>query len=693
MREKRPEILAPAGSFDSLIAAVQCGADAVYLGGKGMNARRSAGNFDAEELRRAVEYCHLRDVKVYQTINIVMFQHETDEAIDTIRQAAEAGVDAVLTQDLAIARMVRECAPSLPIHASTQMSIHNIEGVRLCEELGFSRAVLARELTAGEIAAICAATPLEIEVFVHGALCMSVSGQCYLSSMIGGRSGNRGLCAQPCRLPFSADGGGEYALSLKDLSLADRIGELTRMGVASLKIEGRMKRPEYVAAAVTAVRRAREGEPVDFETLRSVFSRSGFTKGYFDGKIDREMFGRRQKEDVTSAAGVLGELEKLYAKENPLVPVTMGFTAGAGEAVALTVRDRDGHAVTVTGEAPLLAEKKPTDADRARQNLAKTGGTPYYAEVIDCTIGPGLLVPASALNALRREALEELTARRSAVEPHPFTDRVPRLADAPADRRKPKLRARVSAGQLTRRLAGYCDEFQVPLEEAEDVLASGFVRADQVIVEIPRILFDGAPKALELLRRAGELGVRRAWCGNLGAVTLAREAGLLPEGGYSLNVTNAYALRECARLGLGACELSFELDLGEARRLDGGLAKGILAYGYLPLMVLRNCPVQAAKGCRACRGYESLIDRKGMAFTVDCGAHDGRRREVSDLYNSVPLWLADRPEELRGFDFITLYFTRETPEVCERVAAAYAGEPGAYQPEARTRGLYYREVL
>ena len=693
MREKRPEILAPAGSFDSLIAAVQCGADAVYLGGKGMNARRSAGNFDAEELRRAVEYCHLRDVKVYQTINIVMFQHETDEAIDTIRQAAEAGVDAVLTQDLAIARMVRECAPSLPIHASTQMSIHNIEGVRLCEELGFSRAVLARELTAGEIAAICAATPLEIEVFVHGALCMSVSGQCYLSSMIGGRSGNRGLCAQPCRLPFSADGGGEYTLSLKDLSLADRIGELTRMGVASLKIEGRMKRPEYVAAAVTAVRRAREGEPVDFETLRSVFSRSGFTKGYFDGKIDREMFGRRQKEDVTSAAGVLGELEKLYAKENPLVPVTMGFTAGAGEAVALTVRDRDGHAVTVTGEAPLLAEKKPTDADRARQNLAKTGGTPYYAEVIDCTIGPGLLVPASALNALRREALEELTARRSAVEPHPFTDRVPRLADAPADRRKPKLRARVSAGQLTRRLAGYCDEFQVPLEEAEDVLASGFVRPDQVIVEIPRILFDGAPKALELLRRAGELGVRRAWCGNLGAVTLAREAGLLPEGGYSLNITNAYALRECARLGLGACELSFELDLGEARRLDGGLAKGILAYGYLPLMALRNCPIQAAKGCRACRGYESLIDRKGVAFTVDCGAHDGRRREVSDLYNSVPLWLADRPEELRGFDFITLYFTRETPGVCERVAAAYAGEPGAYQPEARTRGLYYREVL
>ena len=366
MREKRPEILAPAGSFDSLIAAVQCGADAVYLGGKGMNARRSAGNFDAEELRRAVEYCHLRDVKVYQTINIVMFQHETDEAIDTIRQAAEAGVDAVLTQDLAIARMVRECAPSLPIHASTQMSIHNIEGVRLCEELGFSRAVLARELTAGEIAAICAATPLEIEVFVHGALCMSVSGQCYLSSMIGGRSGNRGLCAQPCRLPFSADGGGEYALSLKDLSLADRIGELTRMGVASLKIEGRMKRPEYVPPPSPPCAGPERGNRWTLRRCAASSPGAASQRGTSTGKIDREMFGRRQKEDVTSAAGVLGELEKLYAKENPLVPVTMEFTAGAGEAVALTVRDRDGHAVTVTGEAPLLAEKKPTDADRAR---------------------------------------------------------------------------------------------------------------------------------------------------------------------------------------------------------------------------------------------------------------------------------------------------------------------------------------
>ena len=219
---KQPEILAPAGSFDSLVAAVQCGANAVYLGGKDLNARRNAGNFDEDELRRAVEYCHLRGVKVYQTINIVLFEGEVEQAVQAIRTAAQVGVDAILTQDMGIARKAMDCAPSLPVHASTQMSIHNLEGAKMCEQLGFRRVVLARELTAGEIRHICENTSLEVEVFVHGALCMSVSGQCYLSSMIGERSGNRGLCAQPCRLPFQAEGGEPYALSLKDLSLARR---------------------------------------------------------------------------------------------------------------------------------------------------------------------------------------------------------------------------------------------------------------------------------------------------------------------------------------------------------------------------------------------------------------------------------------------------------------------------------------
>ena len=442
---------------------MQCGANAVYLGGKGLNARRNAGNFDAEELRRAVEYCHLRGVKVYQTINIVMFEDEIDEAVETIRAAAAAGVDAVLTQDLAVARMARDCAPTLPIHASTQMSIHNLEGARLCEELGFSRVVLARELTAAEIRHICANTPLEVEVFVHGALCMSVSGQCYLSSMIGGRSGNRGLCAQPCRLPFQTEGGQPYALSLKDLSLADRIAELTEMGVASLKIEGRMKRPEYVAAAVSSIRTACEGRPVDFETLRSVFSRSGFTKGYFDGRIDREMFGYRQKEDVTSAAGVLGELARLYDRENPLVPVSMQLEAHAEEPTRLTVSDRDGHIFTVEGGVPQAAINKPTTPERAAQNLGKTGGTPFYADEMVCNLDEGLMIPASELNALRREALEQLTAARSAVPSHAFEDRAQRTFPRTRDRKIPTLRARLRLVQLTPEIAARCPDLDPAL--------------------------------------------------------------------------------------------------------------------------------------------------------------------------------------------------------------------------------------
>ncbi len=693
---KHPEILAPAGSFDSLIAAVQCGASAVYLGGKGMNARRNAGNFDAEELRRAVEYCHLRGVKVYQTINIVMFEDEIDEAVETIRTAAEAGVDAVLTQDLAVARMVRECAPTLPVHASTQMSIHNLEGARLCEELGFSRVVLARELTAAEIRHICENTPLEVEVFVHGALCMSVSGQCYLSSMIGGRSGNRGLCAQPCRLPFQAEGGKPYALSLKDLSLADRIAELTEMGVASLKIEGRMKRPEYVAAAVSAIRTACEGRPVDFETLRSVFSRSGFTKGYFDGRIDREMFGYRQKEDVTSAAGVLGELARLYDRENPLVPVSMRLEARADAPTRLTVSDRDGHTFTVEGSVPQTAINKPTIPERAAQNLGRAGRHPlFYADEMDCDLDDGLMIPASELNALRREALEQLTAARSDVRSHAFTDLghsgpspAPGTGDSrpcgpgcgfPSSRRRSLPGARISV---------------LPYEDIAEAVASGKAKPEQLIVEIPRLLFEGTDAVLEVLRQAKELGVTRAWCGNLGAIDMARNAGLSPVGGYSLNITNSAAVQEYAALGLADTELSFELPVTRARSLGGFLPQGILAYGYLPLMALRNCPIKAAIGCGKCRGYESLTDRKGVRFTVDCGRHDGHPRQVSELYNSVPLWLADRLGELEGLSFLTLWFTRESAAQCEAVAQSYAEGrtmPGA--PSEKTRGLYYRTVL
>ena len=242
--EKHAEILAPAGGEAQLRAAVLCGADAVYLGLRGFNARAGAENFDENTLPQTVGWCHARGVRVYITLNTLVTDRELPQWLHSLDAVAAAGVDGVLVQDLGLAKIIRQRYPTLPLHASTQMTIHNLAGARLLEEMGFAQVVLARELSKEEIAAICAGTSLRCEVFVHGALCMSVSGQCYLSSVLGERSGNRGRCAQPCRLDFKSHGRG-YALSLKDLTLTDRLRELEALGVASFKIEGRLKRPEY----------------------------------------------------------------------------------------------------------------------------------------------------------------------------------------------------------------------------------------------------------------------------------------------------------------------------------------------------------------------------------------------------------------------------------------------------------------
>ncbi len=292
------EILAPAGNEQSLIAAVRSGADAVYLGTGAFNARRNADNFKDNSLAEAVNYCHGRGVKVYVTLNTLIRDEELPAFLDAAREVAEAGPDGVIVQDLAVVKVLKTICPDLPLVASTQMSVHNAAGVKALEDLGFSRVVLARELTLEEIRKIRSETRAELEVFIHGALCMSVSGMCYYSAMMGERSGNRGLCAQPCRLN-SACNGRPYALSLKDMSFITRVRDLEAAGVCSVKIEGRMKRPEYVAAAVTAVRTALDGKEPDMATLQAVFSRSGFTDGYLTGKrnVSPHRGGRRGLQD------------------------------------------------------------------------------------------------------------------------------------------------------------------------------------------------------------------------------------------------------------------------------------------------------------------------------------------------------------------------------------------------------------
>lgn len=295
------ELLAPAGSMEAVAAAVQNGTDAVYLGYGDFNARRNAKNFSEEEFAAAVSYCHLRGAKVYLTLNTLLTDRELPKAAEVAAQASAIGADAVLIQDLGVLRMLRQVAPDLPVHASTQMTLHNLDGVKMAADLGLTRAVLSRELSRDQIEYICQRAPIEIEVFAHGALCMCYSGQCFLSSVIGGRSGNRGLCAQPCRMRYGWNGRADgNPLSLKDMSLAGHLRELRKMGVACLKLEGRMKRPEYVAVITrvyaSAIREGREPTAEEVRQLTEAFSRQGFTEGFYQGKTGPDMFGIREEQ-------------------------------------------------------------------------------------------------------------------------------------------------------------------------------------------------------------------------------------------------------------------------------------------------------------------------------------------------------------------------------------------------------------
>ena len=689
------EILAPAGSEESVLAAVRCGANAVYLGLQGLNARRGARNFDEETLHRTASFCHERGVKIHLTLNTLVFDREMEEARSVIRTACACALDGVIVQDLAMLRLLRECAPALPVHASTQMSVHNLEGVLQLAEMGFSRAVLARELSRSEIEHICRHSPIEIELFVHGALCMSLSGQCTLSAMAGGRSGNRGMCAQPCRQRItcaaSAKPDNGYALSLRDMSLLtpEYMGQLRRAGVASLKIEGRMKRPEYVAAAVTAAREALEGRTPDWQALQSAFSRGGFTDGYYTGHLERSMFGVRRQEDVRATKEALPALQRLGQREYPGVPVSMELCLREGEPSSLTVRDREGHTAVALGDTPAPAQNRPTTREDACKALGKLGGTYYTIGDISTEIDDKLMVPLSSLNALRRSALQELSEQRRQLAPIPFQDWTPPL---PRHRAKDKPALRVcalSAGQVTPGLLKLCELCALPPRALRTLLESplGQENLHKLAVRQPIVSFDDGElhRELSALR---ELGVERLLVSGLAGVRLGKALGFTLIGDASLNITNSRALEKYRELGVGESTLSIELMAPRIAGLGGEAARGIVAYGRLPLMTMRACPLRETLGCRRCReGTGALRDRQGHAFPVCCAMG------AAQLFNSETLYLADRMGEIQNIDFYWLSFTFESGAEALQIAREYAGEAPADMRGGVTRGLYFRKVL
>ena len=674
-----PEILAPVGGEEQLLAAVRCGANAVYLGGKNFNARRNAKNFDETELSRVVSYCHARNVQVYVTVNTLILDEELTALEEEADRIAEAGADAVILQDMAALRLFAGRYPSLRRIASTQTAVHNVDGARFLEEAGFDSIVLARELSLDEMATICSSVSIVTEAFIHGAHCMSVSGACYLSAMLGGRSGNRGLCAQPCRLNWNG-GGSEYALSLKDMSLISHIQEMASVGVGSFKIEGRMKRPEYVAAATTACRLALEGKPYDAETLRAVFSRSGFTDGYLTSNRNGAMFGYRTKDDVTDADGVFKQLAALYRNETPLVPVDMSFTMQE-DGVSLSVSDGT-NTLETHGPAPEQAINRPLDETAARKNLEKTGGTPFYLREFSAKLTEGYTLPASALNALRRDALEELLRLREQTRPHE------RHADhrQPTGRRatpeSPALWARFyHAEQITS--ADAFEKILLPAEQIDESIISLY--GEKLVAELPTLLFPEDEAAFdETLANLAALGLRSIFANNIYGIRLGQRLGLDVIGGYGLNVTNTRALLFYESRGLNSLILSYELAMGKIKSLGGAIPRGIVSYGSLPLMHVRNCPVRASIGCAACGESGSLTDRKQVVFPVEC-----QQRRAATLLNSVPLDLGGR--NLSGLDFQLLYFTRENED--EIAAETRRVQQGEKTNEPHTTGLYYRDLL
>ncbi len=673
------EILAPAGSLESIYPAVRMGANAVYIGAWKMSARSSAQNFNKEELKTAVEYCHARGVKVYLACNTLVHDDEFRTAWDIIRYACELPVDALIMQDIGLISLVRKYAPDMRIHGSTQMSVHTSMGVQYLEKMGLKRVVLSRELSENEIREIKDKTNAELEIFVHGALCMSVSGQCYFSAMLGSRSGNRGACAQPCRLPFSDGFRNNYALSLKDNSIIEHLHELSEMGITSAKIEGRMKRPEYVGIAVKACRESLDKGTIDkdiYGKLQAVFSRSGFTDGYFTGKLGADMFGIRSKENVTSATEkILSDIRTMYKDEKPLVPVEMDFRMKNGENISLKVHDNDGNEVSISGAVPEKALKVALSEEKCRTNLTKTGGTPFFENSFHADIQDGLTVPMSEINALRRNALEQLIEKRTQRNPVNCLEPTFPLTNSRKNKSPKYFRGRFVNSDIP---DSFLDSelIYVPMnltdEEYNSLMDKGFA----VAVEIPRGMFGIENKIFEKLKHIQTLGINEVLASNIGAVEMAKNLDMDIHGGFGLNITNTASVEWAEKEGLLDIEVSIELTLEQIAKLGGKIPLGIVSYGLMPLMLTRNNPAPKTNFIR---------DRKGIDFPVQTyGA-------CTEVLNSVPVILSDRKNELKGIDFEVYRFSVENSvEIGENSILFHKNTLGKGN---FTRGLYYRGVI
>ncbi|MBR4036039.1 MAG: U32 family peptidase [Oscillospiraceae bacterium] len=675
----KTEILAPAGNMDNLIAAVYSGANAVYLGVQSFNARASAANFSFEELKKAVGFCHARNVKVNVTLNTILYDRELEEFKETVKQVAACGVDAVIAQDLAAAKIIKEVAPTIDLHGSTQMAVHNLAGALLLKEMGYSRVILARELTLDQVEEITKNCGIETEIFVHGALCMSLSGQCYASAFLGGRSGNRGRCAGTCRLPMSAKGDMEdNHLSLKDLCAMEMLPAIEKMGVKCVKIEGRLRTPEYVAAAVDNARKALAGQPFDRQLLADAFSRSGFTNGFLENKLDKNAFGVRTKEDSAKTKETLPKLRALYRREGQYVPVTFKFTMGENES-SLTISDGVNSFTQL-----VAAQLQDTEKDFSvplRTSLEKLGGTPFYLEKLECDLIPGKYLPLGAINAARRSLAEILLAQRETVVAHQVKEYT-----------IPSVKHRYTTPELVARFENtdqipmdYCHLFKyvtIPVEYADNVPDA---LKNKVILELSRDIFGKEDKIRQQVAGAKQNGFTRFCVQNIGHIPLVQGCEIFSS--FTLNISNSLSACEYKALGVDTITISPEITLEQIGRITSDVKTTVIGYGHIPVMLVKACPMHNVKTCAECNGKGFLTDRKGMKLPLLC---HGKIAGYREIFNPVPLYIGDKQNEINA-DYISLNFTVENKATVEKVIKKFIA--GDSLGSDFTRGLYYKASL
>ena len=719
MINKDFEILAPAGSFQTFKAVIEAGADAIYVGGAKFGARAYADNFSQEELLEALDYAHLKNKKVYLTVNTLLKNDEINNKLyDYLLPFYERGLDAVLVQDFGALNYIHKAFPDLPIHTSTQMTVTGIEGVKFLQKYGVTRVVMARETSLPEMKRIHEETGMELEAFVHGALCYCYSGQCLFSSLLGGRSGNRGRCAQPCRLPYTTlDSKGKvllkdsYILSMKDMCGINNLKELKDSGVYSLKIEGRMKKPEYAAGVVSFYRKYVDSmETVtnyDFERIKALGNRCGFTDSYYHNHNSSNMITYEKPNFAVGDESFASEISSKYVDKETKLPITGFCELNAGKNSFFTVQCQN-YVYTETGDVIDKAQKKPLIKEDVIKRLSKTGDTSFFFEELNLSMDDNIFIPNGALNELRRNALNGLKNQilkeyfRSSEKCSKLTIKNSEVAQNIID----KCNAIYSASIETK-------------EQLDEVCNSSIV--SRVYIDWNRYSLASFEKELSVdinlcLSKNKEMYIilpaicrdttYRFILSNMEALSNANLAGFLVKNyeelslclnyfsnkkivlDHNLYTYNNYAVESFDKLGIFLNTMPLELNSKEIARRDNKNTEMII-YGYYPLMTSAQCVHKNSLKCDKCKQVTYLKDRYNKLFPVKNHCNEC----YNVIYNTVPTLLLNDINKIQSNNVYNfrLMFTVEDDKQTKEILS-YFENPSLKRNGEYTNGHYKRGV-